>query len=186
MIFSPRLYFLFGFLFSAGLILMALYFQFAGGLEPCPLCISQRIMVLAVGLVLLAAAIHHPGRLGTRTYALLGFTTALFGAAISARHVWLQHLPADEVPACGPGLEYMFRYFPLTDTLKAMLTGTGDCAQVDWTLLGLSMPAWVLICFLGLAGLSLAQFWNEPDRDPLGVSLRKAVDRLRAGKAAAR
>lgn len=167
--FSPRTYFLLALAYCAGLILMALYFQFQGGLEPCPLCISQRIMVLAVGLVMLAAVLHNPRTVrGIRAYALLGFSVAVLGASISARHVWLQHLPADEVPACGPGLEYMFHYFPLTDTLKAMLTGTGDCAKVDWTLLGLSMPAWVLLCFLGLAAVSLVQYWNVDSAESAG------------------
>jgi disulfide bond formation protein DsbB len=157
---TPRLCFLLGFLYCAGLLVTALFFQFSGGLEPCPLCISQRIMVLAVALVMLAAVLHNPGTTGVKVYALLGTAAALMGASISGRHVWLQHLPADQVPACGPGLAYMFQYFPLTDTLKAMLSGTGDCAKVDWTLLGLSMPAWVLICFVLLAALSLAQYWN--------------------------
>ncbi|MBS1211770.1 MAG: dsbB [Proteobacteria bacterium] len=159
---NARTCYLLGFLFCGGLLLSAIYFQFVGGLEPCPLCISQRIMVLAVAVVLLAAFLHNPGRRGIRIYAVAGFVTAMAGASVSGRHVWLQHLPKDEVPACGPGLEYMFKNFPLTDTLRAMLTGTGDCAVVDWTLLGLSMPAWVLICFLSLAGFSLAQFWNLP------------------------
>lgn len=162
--FSAHFYFVLLLVFCSFLLAMALYFQFAAGLEPCPLCISQRIMVLAVGLVMLAAVLHRPGPAGTRVYALLGCLVALGGAAISARHVWLQHLPADQVPACGPGLEYMFRYLPLGDTLKAMLTGTGDCAKVEWSLLGLSMPAWVLLCFLGLALVSLAQYWNMPLR----------------------
>lgn len=157
---NARTSFLLGFLFCAGLLLTAIYFQFANGLEPCPLCISQRIMVLATALVLLSAVLHNPGRVGIRVYAVLGALTALGGASISARHVWLQHLPADEVPACGPGLEYMFKNFPLGETLRMMLTGTGDCAKVDWTLLGLSMPAWVLLCFLALAVLSLGQWWN--------------------------
>ncbi len=157
---NARTCFLLGFLFCCGLLLSAIYFQFVGGLEPCPLCISQRIMVLAVAVVLLAACLHNPGRTGIRIYAVAGFMTAMAGASVSGRHVWLQHLPKEEVPACGPGLEYMFKNFPLTDTLRAMLTGTGDCAVVDWTLLGLSMPAWVLICFLSLAVFSLAQFWN--------------------------
>ncbi|MDD5033907.1 MAG: disulfide bond formation protein B [Methylococcaceae bacterium] len=161
---KPRLCFLLGFLFCAALLLTAIYFQFVGGLEPCPLCISQRIMVLAVALVLLTAFLHNPGNKGMRTYAVAGFLTAMTGAFVSGRHVWLQHLPPDQVPACGPGLEYMFRYFPLTDTLRAMLTGTGECAKVDWTLLGLSMPAWVLLCFLGVAAFSLAQWWNVGDR----------------------
>lgn len=160
---SPRLCFLLGFLSCAGLLLTAIYFQFVGGLEPCPLCISQRIMVLAVALVLLAAFLHNPSNAkGVRIYAVTGFLTAMLGASVSGRHVWLQHLPADKVPACGPGIEYMFQYFPLSDTLRAMLTGTGECAKVDWTLLGMSMPAWVLLCFIGLAAFSLAQWWNPP------------------------
>ena len=158
---APRTCFLFGFLFCAGLLATAVYFQFVGGLEPCPLCISQRIMVLAVALVLLIAVLHNPrSAKGVRGWAVAGFLAALLGASVSARHVWLQHLPADEVPACGPGIEYMFQHLPLSATLRAMLTGTGECAKVDWTLLGLSMPAWVLLCFLGLAGLSLVQCWN--------------------------
>jgi disulfide bond formation protein DsbB len=166
--YSPRTYFLLGFLFCVGLILSAFYFQFVDGLSPCPLCISQRIMVVAVGLVMLAAVLHNPALKGVRAYALLGCATALAGASISARHVWIMHLPADEVPACGPGLAYMFQYFPLSDTLRAMVTGTGDCAKVDWTLLGLSMPAWVLVCFAFLAALSLAQFWNAAQAKPFG------------------
>ncbi len=162
---NARICFLLAFLFCGALLLSAIYFQFVGGLEPCPLCISQRIMVLFVALVLLAAVLHNPGELGTKIYAVAGALTALAGASISGRHVWLQHLPKEEVPACGPGLEYMFKNFPLGDTLHAMLTGTGDCAVVDWTLLGLSMPAWVLLCFLGLSAFSLAQFWNRPARD---------------------
>ncbi|NJD05710.1 MAG: disulfide bond formation protein B [Methylococcaceae bacterium] len=162
---SARLCFLLALLFCLGLLGAALYFQFVGGLEPCPLCISQRIMVLAVTLVMLAAVLHNPGRLGVRAYAVAGALAALGGASVSGRHVWLQHLPAEEVPACGPGLEYMFHNLPLSATLKAMLSGTGDCAKVDWTLLGLSMPAWVLICFLGLAAWSLAQAWNLPRGD---------------------
>jgi disulfide bond formation protein DsbB len=152
--------FLLGFLFCVGLMLSAFYFQFVGKLDPCPLCISQRVMVVAVGLVMLAATLHNPGPRGVRAYAVASALTAMIGASISARHVWIQHLPAEEVPACGPGLSYMFQYFPLSDTLKAMVTGTGDCAKVDWTLLGLSMPFWVLFCFLGLAGWSLFLYWH--------------------------
>ncbi len=165
---SARTWFSLGFLVCTGLMLAAFYFQFAQGLNPCPLCISQRIMMGATGLVFLLASLHNPGIRGIRNYALIGCGVALIGASISARHLWIQHLPADEVPACGPGLAYMFEYFPLSDTLKAMVNGTGDCAKVDWRLLGLSMPAWVLLCFLLLAGLSLAQYWNRHHSAPTG------------------
>jgi disulfide bond formation protein DsbB len=163
---NPRWSFLLGFLVCAFLLLMALYFQFAASLEPCPLCISQRILVLAVAVVFLIGFLHDAGRVGTRVYALLSFLLALAGASVSARHVWLIHLPAEEVPACGPGLSYMFRNFPLSETLQAMVSGTGDCAKVDWTFLNLSMPAWLLLFFLGLAAGSLLQWWNVGERLP--------------------
>ncbi len=157
---KPRTWFSLGFLFCVGLLLAAAYFQFGSGLEPCPLCITQRLLVFAVGLLSLAAILHNPGEAGVRIYAVVGFLLAAAGAFVSGRHVWLQHLPQAEVPACGPGLEYMLQHFPLSDTLRAMLTGTGDCAKVDWTLFGLSMPAWVLIAFCALGLLNLAQWWN--------------------------
>lgn len=160
MIFSARVWFFLGFLFCTALIGAALYFQYSQGLDPCPLCISQRVAVLLSGCVFLAAVLHNPGRTGTRVYAVMGVFTSLAGAAVASRHVWLQHLPPDEVPACGPGFEYMFNNFPFTQTLAFMLSGTGDCAKVDWTLLGFSMPTWTLLCFVLMAAASLAQFWN--------------------------
>lgn len=158
--FNARIWFLLGFVGCVFLLAMAAYFQFVGGLDPCPLCISQRIAVLLTGLVFLAAGIHNPKQQGVTCYAISGAVMALSGAAISTRHVWIQHLPAAEVPECGPGLAYIFEYFPLLDTIKLMLSGTGDCAKVDWTLLGFSMPAWTLLAFLMLATLSLLQIWN--------------------------
>jgi disulfide bond formation protein DsbB len=162
---SPRSVFFAGFAFCAGLIAVALFLQHVQGLEPCPLCVSQRIAFITAGTVFLAAALHNPGRFGLRVYAVLGFLASLAGAGIAARHVWLQHLPPEEVPACGPGVEYMLRNFPFAETLKFMLSGTGDCAKVDWTLLGLSIPGWTLISFLLLAALCAFQFWRaRPSR----------------------
>jgi len=158
--FNPRIWFFLGFIGCVFLLAMGAYFQFVDGLEPCPLCISQRIAILLTGIVFLLAAIHNPGQSGVRIYAVLGAVTALLGGAISTRHVWLQHLPKDQVPECGPGLEYMFENFPLSATLKLMLSGTGDCAEVTWSFLSLSMPAWTLVAFLMLAALSLLQIWN--------------------------
>ena len=158
--FNSRIWFFLGFLGCVTLLSMGAYFQLVQGLNPCPLCISQRLAILATGIVFLIAAIHNPQQTGTTRYAIAGAITALMGASISTRHVWLQHLPPDEVPECGPGLDYMLQNFPLFDTLKLMLSGTGDCAKVDWTLLGFSMPAWTLVAFLMLATLSLLQIWN--------------------------
>lgn len=158
---NARICFLLGFLICVVLLAIAVYFQLVDGLEPCPLCISQRLVILLIGLVFLVAGLHNPKQTGIKRYALFGAVVALLGASISSRHVWLQHLPPEEVPECGPGLAYMFQYFPLFDTLKLMLSGTGDCAKVDWTMLGFSMPAWTLLAFIMLAILSFLQIWNN-------------------------
>jgi disulfide bond formation protein DsbB len=159
--FNSRIWFFLGFLGCVFLLAMGAYFQFVQGLDPCPLCISQRIAILLTGLIFLSAAIHNPGPTGVTAYAIAGTIMALCGAAISTRHVWIQHLPPDKVPECGPGLEYVLQNFPLFETVKLMLNGTGDCAKVDWTMLGFSMPAWTLLAFLMLATLSLLQIRND-------------------------
>ncbi len=161
--FNPRSWFFIGFLCCFFMLATGAYFQLIEELEPCPLCISQRIAIFLSGIVFLAAAIHNPATTGRKVYALLGTTTALIGAAISTRHVWLQNLPPSEVPECGPGLSYIFENFPISETLKLMLNGTGECAEVLWTFLGLSIPGWTLVAFLMLACLSLLQYWNTPD-----------------------
>ncbi len=162
--FNSRIWFLLGFLGCAALLAIGAYLQFIEEQEPCPLCISQRIAILLTGIVFLIAAVHNPGRTGIKTYSILGALAALAGASISTRHVWLQHLPPEEVPECGPGLEYVFENFPLSETIKLMLSGTGDCAEVSWTLLSLSIPEWTLIAFLMLALLSLLQIWNPENK----------------------
>ncbi|MDP2902866.1 MAG: disulfide bond formation protein B [Methylovulum sp.] len=159
--FNPRIWFYLGFIACMGLLAMGAYFQFVDGLEPCPLCVSQRIAIFMTGLCFLAAATHNPKPAGVKIYAIAGAVIALSGGAISTRHVWLQHLPPDQVPECGPGLDYMIQNFPLSDTLRLMLSGTGDCAEVTWSMLGFSMPAWTLVAFLMLAALSILQIWNR-------------------------
>jgi protein dithiol:quinone oxidoreductase len=139
---------------SVGLLTYAYYAQFYQGLEPCPLCIFQRVALMALAVIFLIAALHHPVAWGARVYAVLIVCAAAIGAAVAGRHIWLQSLPPDQVPECGPGLAYMLQAFPWSDTLRMVFTGSGECAQVDWRFLGLSMPAWVLVWFLtlGLVG----------------------------------
>jgi protein dithiol:quinone oxidoreductase len=84
----------------------------------------------------------------------------MMGAAVAGRQVWLQHLPPDQVPECGPGLEYMLEVYPLGETLAKILKGTGDCAEVDWTFLGLSIAEWALISFIVLTAVSVLQLWK--------------------------
>jgi disulfide bond formation protein DsbB len=160
-IIRPRFWFLLGSLGCVFLLSMGAYFQFNQGLEPCPLCISQRIAIFLTGLVFMLAVVHNPVQKDVKRYAIFGALMALGGASISTRHIWIQNLPPDKVPECSPALEYMLANFPLIDTLKLMLSGTGDCAKVDWTMLGFSMPVWTLLAFLMLATLSLVQIWNH-------------------------
>ncbi len=138
------------------------FFQLIMDLQPCPLCISQRIAIFLLGLIFLIAVIHNPIGSGRKTYAILGCVTALIGASISVRHLWIQNMPEDEVPECGPGLSYIFENFPIMETLKLMLNGTGECAEVLWVFLGLSIPGWTLVSFIVLGVASLLQIWNKP------------------------
>ena len=142
----------------AGMMGFALFAQHVLLLDPCPLCILQRIAVIFLGIIFLVAAIHDPGKIGSRLYTVLIFLVAACGSAVAAWHVRLQNLPPDEVPSCGPGLEYMVDNFPLRDALSMIFKGSGECAEVVWRLLGLSMPTWVII---GVAGLGVAGIWNN-------------------------
>jgi disulfide bond formation protein DsbB len=153
---SSRLLFLTGFLASAGLIGAALVFQYGMGLEPCPLCIVQRWFVIAVGLALLAGALHNPRAWGRRLYGLSVVALAGLGAAVAARQVWIQHLPPGQVAGCGADLDYMLQNFPLLKTVTLLWAGTSDCAAVTWSFLGLSMAGWMLVCFAGFAALGVA------------------------------
>ncbi len=153
---SFRAQFLSGFLACAALLAYALYSQYYGGLMPCPLCTFQRGAFILLGVIFLIGALHAPsGQGGRRVYAVSALIAAGLGIAVAGRHVWLQHLPADQVPACGPDLSFMMEAFPLADVLRKVFTGSGECAEVDWTFLGLSMPEWSLIWFVGLAAWAL-------------------------------
>ena len=160
---KPRGWFLLGFVYCFSMLAVGAYFQFVEELQPCPLCISQRIAIFFAGIIFLIAFLHNPSHRGVITYAVIGIIAALCGAAISARHVWLQNLPPEQVPECGPGLEYVFENFPLTETLKLMLNGTGECAEVLWTFMDISIPGWTLLAFVSLVVINLLQIFNDPD-----------------------
>jgi disulfide bond formation protein DsbB len=159
--FSARGWFFGGFIACILMLSTGAFFQFIMALEPCPLCISQRLAILLVGLVFLVAALHNPLAKGLKIYAILGTMAALIGAGLSIRHLWIQNMPEEEVPECGPGLSYIFENFPLINTLKLMLSGTGECAEVLWTFLGISIPGWTLVAFLFLGAMSLWQYSNH-------------------------
>jgi disulfide bond formation protein DsbB len=139
----------------AALLGFALYLQYYEFQDPCPLCILQRVAFIALGAVFLVAAMHGPRRTGSIVYSGLLFGIAGIGAAVAARHVWLQHLPPRQVPECGPGLEYLLRKLPPGQAFEKILKGSGECAEVGWRFLGLSIAEWSLFWFIVL-GVSAA------------------------------
>ncbi|MCK6372238.1 MAG: disulfide bond formation protein B [Gammaproteobacteria bacterium] len=158
---SPRLGNLFGLLGCTGLMGYALYAQYGLGLEPCPLCIFQRLAVIGLGVAFAAATLHAPAVVGRRVYGGLMLVVAAAGVGVAGRHLWLQSLPPERVPACGPGLDYMLESFPLLETLQTVLSGSGECAKVDWELLGVAMPGWVMVSVLALGGFGVWNNWRR-------------------------
>ncbi len=132
------------------LLTSAYFLQFHSGLEPCPLCIFQRVFYFLIGATALIAAFHGARLAGATAYCAVIAILSVIGAIIAGRQVWLQHLPKDLVPECGPGLDFMLDMYPLGETIRKVLRGSGDCAKVDWTLLGLSLAEWSVLCFIGL------------------------------------
>lgn len=152
---TPRMWYLCVVFCCALLLGFALYNQYVDYLDPCPLCIFQRVVFFFMGIIALLAAVHNPGRVGQLIYGWLVVICATTGALIAGRHVWLQGLPPGEVPECGPGLNYMLENFPLTEVLSTVLRGSGSCAEVLWTFMGMSMPKWTLVWYAGLGLLTL-------------------------------
>ncbi|PIE45419.1 MAG: disulfide bond formation protein B [Gammaproteobacteria bacterium] len=128
-------------------------------LNPCPLCYAQRIVFAFLGLFFLLAAIFPGKTWGRKTHAVILLLTAAGGAALSIRHLYLQNLPKGQVPACGQDFYALVQNTPFAEAVKTMLTGTGDCAEVQWTMLGLSIPGWTLIAFIGFAIWGFVHNW---------------------------
>lgn len=137
-----------------GLLAYGYYLQYVQGLEPCPLCMVQRVVFMALAVVFLVAALHNPMDWGSRVYGGLLLLLGAAGAAVAGRQVWLQGLPPEQVPECGPPLDYMLDVLPLAEVINTVLSGSGECAEVDWSFLGLSIAGWALPMFvlLGLMG----------------------------------
>jgi disulfide bond formation protein DsbB len=158
-----RALFLLIFIAASGAMLVALlYFQYFLQLEACPLCILQRVAMIAISIFAIVAVLHQPGRVGYRIYGLLVTLSAAGGAGLAIRHLWLQSLPEDQIPECAPPLDYMLETLPLGEVLAIMLRGTGDCSEVLWSFLGLSIPGWTLVTFVALGGMGLYALVRTP------------------------
>ena len=146
---------LLGFAACVGLLAYAYYAQVVLHLEPCPLCIFQRVGMFALGVVFLAAALQDAGGWPRRLYAVLIACAALATSGVALRHLYIQNLPEGSIPACGASLDFMLKVFPLGEVLVKVLTGSGECAKVTWRFFGLGMPAWVLSAAMTVGGFGL-------------------------------
>ena len=139
----------------AGLIGTAYYMEYVLFLDPCPLCMVQRILVLLVGVLCFIAFIHNPKHRGQIRYAAGVLVVSILGAAAAGRHVWLQNLPSERIPECFPGIEFILANHPIMESLRIIFGGTGECAEIMWTLLGISIPGWTLIAFVAFCGTAI-------------------------------
>ncbi len=143
---------------------VALYMEHMMHLKPCPLCIFQRVAVIAAGLIALTAALHNPTGAGIKVYGMFVVLASTAGGALATRQLYLQSLPEDQVPSCGPGLDYLLDVFPMQEVIQMVLVGDGSCAEVVWTLLGISIPGWTLVGFIGLITVGLFQAFRNLSR----------------------
>ena len=160
---NPRLINLYIFLFCVAMMGIAYYMQYAMRLEPCPLCIMQRVFFVAAGLLALVAFLHNPQARGRMIYGIGTAALALAGSGFAMRQIYLQHLPKDQVPACGPSLSYMLEEFPLSETLSVMFSGDGNCAEIVWVdpVIGLGIPEWAIVGFAMIALTGLYQAFRK-------------------------
>lgn len=133
----------------------ALILEHAFKLEPCPLCILSRLVIIAMMVVFFVGSIHNPAGSGRWIYGLLNSILGIIGLGISSRHLWLQSLPPEQAPACGPGLSYLLDALPLLEALDLILKGSGECSKIQWQFLGMTLPAWTVVLLITLIGMSL-------------------------------
>lgn len=139
----------------------ALYLQYVLRQDPCPLCMVQRVIFIAIGVLFFIAALHNAKRAGAKIYSVLIALVALTGAGVASRHIWIQHLPADQVPACGPGLDFMLQHFPMSEVLQELMHGSGECAAKGWTFLTLGIPEWSLVWYVLLGVFAVLVGWKK-------------------------
>ena len=147
---------------SLALITIAVvYFENSLKLEPCYLCMIQRGVIILIGMTCVFAAVHNPGKFGQRVYASLSVVQVIIGIYFSGKQLWLQSLPESQVPSCGIPVRHLFDNFTITEIVTMLLAGDGNCAEVHWQLMGLSMPGWVMVCFVGFGVIGAIQFLRK-------------------------
>lgn len=134
----------------ASLLIYALHVEYVDFLMPCNLCILQRVVFIAIGMLFLLASLKPVKYIGRKLFGVLLLISCGIGIAIAGRHVWLQSLPPELVPDCGPSLQMMMENTSVWSAVSSVLSASGSCAEIQWQFWGLSMPTWTLICFIGL------------------------------------
>lgn len=178
---SSRWLYLAGAAVVAWLFGAALYLQYVMHQEPCPLCMVQRFVFIAMLALFAIAALHNPGRAGAKVYAALVTLLALSGAGVASRHIWIQHLPEDKIPACGPGLDYMLENFPMSELWKELMHGSGECAEKTWTFLSLGIPEWSLLWYVLLGAWVVMIALRKPGADQPGAD--QSAPSIKSGRA---
>ena len=143
------------------IVVAVFYFQNHLQLEPCYLCITQRVFVIAIAVICALAVLHNPEQHGQKLYAVISTLLAIIGSYFSIKQLWLQSLPEDQVPACGVPVDYLFDVFSLSEAISHLLKGDGNCAEVQWQMLSISMPGWVLVAFIGYMVVGIFQILRK-------------------------
>jgi disulfide bond formation protein DsbB len=152
---------LIGALTVAALFGSALYLQHVLRQDPCPLCMVQRVIYILIGVVFFIAALHNAKQFGAKVYSILIVLISLSGVGVASRHIWIQHLPKDQVPACGPGLDFMLQNFPMSEVWQELMHGSGECAAKGWTFLTLGIPEWSLVWYVLLGVFAVLVGWKK-------------------------
>jgi disulfide bond formation protein DsbB len=144
-----------------GIFCSALVLQYFLREDPCPLCMVQRAVFVVIGVLFFIAALHNAKALGAKIYSVLIALVALSGVGVALRHIWIQHLPKDQVPGCGPGLDFMLKNFPLSEVWQELMHGSGECAEKGWTFLALGLPEWALVWYVLLGAFAVLVGWKK-------------------------
>jgi len=134
-----------------------LYLENHLALEPCYLCVTQRFFIVMCGLFFALAALHNSNGIPRKIYAGMSCLCAMAGAFFAMKQLWLQGLDDHQVPSCGPPVDYLFDAFSTSEIISMLISGDGNCSEVQWQLLGLTIPAWVLISCITLLGVGIFQ-----------------------------
>lgn len=155
------------FVFTACILAASFILQYSFHLEPCPLCIIARVVVIALVILFGIMLCHRPkSRAAIQTYSVLGFLLSLAGILVTARHLWLIHLPPSEMPSCSPGFNYLIETFPLKEALMIIFKSSGECAENNQAFLGLMLPEWSLLAFVIIAIGTVVLFWKGRRNHP--------------------